>query len=268
VVTARQVIVVDVETSGLDVDRHSTVEVAWWHLGTGQRGCFIPPHNVSKVLYEADIEALQINRYIDRIAAAPQDMTGEAGCELSELLHDNTLAATNPTFDDGFLTKMFRDYDNREFCGMPRWHHRRLDLSAYAAGVLGIPPTELPGLSDVCALLGVTNPAPHTAEGDVTATGNCFLRLFDRAANRRAALPPAARAHRAGRTPTAHHTGRTGHLERPRPLPLRTGTPGNRRVHRRSRHRGAQPRGRPGARDARAHGSHGALTAALALRAA
>lgn len=182
--TTREVIVVDVETNGLDRDRHQAVEVAWWHLGTGQRGRFIPPHNVSKVLYEADIEALQLNRYIDRIAAFSQDLNGEDARELAEVLHDNRLAGSNPTFDAGFLTDMFLDYDNRELCGVPRWHHRLLDLSAYAAGVLGLPPTELPGLSTVCELLGVTNPAPHTAEGDVTATGQCFLRLFDRAKDR------------------------------------------------------------------------------------
>lgn len=179
--SAREIIVVDVETSGLDVDRHTTVEVAWWHLGTGQRGRFIPPHNVSTTLANADIEALQINRYIDRIAAFPQDHLGDDATELAELLHDATLAGSNPAFDARFLTAMYTHYDNLELVGVPRWHHRLLDLSAYAAGVLGIPPTELPGLATVCELLGVTNPAPHTAEGDVTATGQCFLRLFDRA---------------------------------------------------------------------------------------
>ena len=182
--TARDVIVVDVETNGLDINRHQVVEVAWWNLGTSERGQFIPPHNVSDVLAQADIDALRINRYIDRIAGAEQDRIGEAAFELGEALHGNTIAGANPAFDTRFLTKMFSGYQDRELCGAPRWHHRLLDVSAYTAGVLGLPPTELPGLSAVCELLGVTNPAPHTAEGDVTATGNCFLRLFDRAGNR------------------------------------------------------------------------------------
>lgn len=182
--SAREIIVADIETSGLDRSRHTTVEVAWWHLGTGQRGVFVPPHSVSEVLANADIAALQINRYIDRLAHAQQDQKAEAAYELAEVLEGNTLAGSNPAFDAAFLPDMFESYDGDYEVYVPRWHHRLLDLSAYAAGVLGIPPTELPGLATVCEALDVTNPAPHTAEGDVTATGQCFLKLFDRAVNR------------------------------------------------------------------------------------
>lgn len=172
--TARDVIVVDVETNGLDVERHQAVEVAWWHLGTGERGRFVPWHHVSEVLGNADVEALRINLYLDRLADEPQDLFGRAAKELAKHLDGHTLAAANPAFDSKFLRKMFRSYEGLA----PSWHHRMLDLSAYAAGVLGIPPTELPGLATVCEALDVTNPAPHTAEGDVTATGQCFLKLF------------------------------------------------------------------------------------------
>lgn len=182
--SAREIIVVDCETTGLEVSRHTTVEVAWWHLGTGQRGRFVPPHRVSEVLSNANLQALRVNRYIDRLADTEQDHDGKAARELADVLHGNTLAGATPSFDERFLRAMYASYEDRELCGAPRWHHRLLDLSAYAAGVLGLPPTELPGLSAVCELLSVTNPAPHTAEGDTTATGNCFLRLFDRAANR------------------------------------------------------------------------------------
>ena len=179
--TKREIIVVDVETTGLEVSRHTTVEVAWWHLGTGQRGRFVPPHRVSEVLSNADVSALRVNRYIDRLADADQDHDGSGARELADALHCNTLAGSNPAFDARFLTSMFFDYEDCELAGLPTWHHRLLDLSAYAAGVLGLPPTELPGLSTVCELLEVTNAAPHTADGDVTATGNCFLELFARA---------------------------------------------------------------------------------------
>lgn len=177
--SARRLVVVDVETSGLDPARHQVVEVSWWNLQTNERGYFVPPHNVHDVLANATIEALRINRYIDRLADAEQDRTGMRGLELADQLHDNVLAGSNPTFDASFLLSMFRDYERREWTGMPIWHHRLLDLSAYAAGVLHLPPTDLPGLGDVCALLGIENKAPHTAEGDVDATGRCFLALME-----------------------------------------------------------------------------------------
>lgn len=177
--TTRQIIVADTETSGLNPDLHTVVEVAWWNLNTGQKGSFIPHHLTGEVLSHADIQALRINRYIDRIAGEPQD-DGTGMRELFLQLEGNTLAGSNPTFDAGFL----RQHDNCEWCQTWRfggWHHRLLDLSAYAAGVLGLSPTELPGLNRVCELLGIENTAPHTAAGDVDATGRCFLALFERA---------------------------------------------------------------------------------------
>lgn len=190
----RQVIVVDTETSGLDPARHTTLEVAWWNLTTDERGLFIPPHNVSTVLAGADIEALRVNRYIDRIPGQPQDLDDTELHRLWSQFTDydeddvtddgraaetrHVLAGANPAFDAAFLSNLF--------AGLARvapWHHRLLDLSAYAAGVLGLDVDELPGLRTVCALLNV-EPGDHTAEGDVTATGLCFRALFAKAAQR------------------------------------------------------------------------------------
>lgn len=177
----RQIIVVDVETTGLDPATHRAIEVAWLNLSTGESGAFIPPHSPGEVLAEASVEALRVNRYIDRIPGQQQDHGGQGAYQLAEQLHGNTLAGATPSFDAAFLTRMYEWYDDRELSNAPQWHHRLLDLSAYAAGVLGIPPTELPGLSDVCERLGVANWAPHTAGGDVHATAECFRQLAARA---------------------------------------------------------------------------------------
>lgn len=170
----RQIVVVDIETSGLIPGHDVAVEVAWWVLGTDERGCYIPPHDTAWVLFEGDPHALKINGYAERLAAEPQDVEGIGRARLARILDGNTLAGSNPAFDTYFLVLPC-------FIGQatPPWHHRLLDLSAYAAGVLHIPPTELPGLSVVCERLGITNTAPHTAEGDVDATGRCFLALMD-----------------------------------------------------------------------------------------
>jgi hypothetical protein len=173
---SRQLILVDLESSGLDVQIHQAVEVAWWNLTTGQRGEFIPYHDVREVLANADLRALQINRYIDRIAMAPQDGGGVEARRLAKQLDGNTLVSVNPGNIDGpFLAKMFRMYEDREAFGAPEWHYRMWDINAYAAGVLGL--DELPGLEKLCGLLGTTFGPDHTAHGDVTAAGHCFVEL-------------------------------------------------------------------------------------------
>lgn len=176
----RQIIVVDVETTGLDHRFHDVVEVAWWNLSTGTRGAFIPMHSPSDVLSRAEIEALRVNRYLDRIPGQPQDNNGDLGFALNEQLAGNTLAGSNPAFDAAFLVKLFKEKPYEDFCGDP-WHHRLLDLSAYAAGVLGLHPGGLLGLAAVCDALDIVNRGPHTAAGDVDATGRCFLELMNRA---------------------------------------------------------------------------------------
>jgi DNA polymerase-3 subunit epsilon len=194
----RHLIVVDVETNGLSPERHEAIEVAWWNLDTDERGSFIPAHNVSKVLGTAQVKALQVNRYIDRIPGAEQDHEFKALSRLHgqflEYDEDNVddvhgaaeirhaLAGSNPTFDAAMLAKLFNTGTDVTDRDTAPWHHRLWDLSAYAAGVLDL--DELPGLARVCAILGVEDAPNHTAEGDVAATGACFKRLRQIAAER------------------------------------------------------------------------------------
>ncbi len=172
----RNIIVVNVETSGLNPAQHTCVEIAWWNLDTNRRDRFIPKHDVRNILATADLKALLINRYIDRIADQPQDDDYHGMKQLAVQLNGATLAGSNPAFDAAFLRPLFLRCNSE--VTVPEWHHRMLDLSAYAAGVLRL--AYLPGLQHVSELLGVTTP-DHTAEGDVTATGECFRELFKRA---------------------------------------------------------------------------------------
>lgn len=170
----RPIVVVDTETTGLDPDKDFAVEVAWWNLMTDERGSFVPIHDVALVLIPENVPALRVNRYIDRLADAPQD---EDFTELN-LLHDHlddaTLAGSNPAFDAAFLARMFAEGNRRR----PRpWHHRLLDVAAFAAGALNF--SEVPGLATVCGELRINLP-DHTAEADVTAAGRCLLALIDR----------------------------------------------------------------------------------------
>lgn len=176
--TTRKLVIVDTETNGLDPNRHVGVEVGWWDLSTGRRGQFIPIHNVPMTLASADLRALQLNRYIDRIAGARQDAEGHEASALASLLDGNSIVGANPGFDEWVLRKMYETYAPLELFAAPEWHHRKWDVENYAAAVLGL--TYLPGLAEVCQLLDV-DPPDHTAQGDVTATGLCFLELRKRA---------------------------------------------------------------------------------------
>jgi DNA polymerase III epsilon subunit-like protein len=177
--TTRNLIIVDTETNGLDSKRHHGVEVGWWDLATGKRGEFIPTHDVSETLANADIKALQLNRYIDRIADKPQDIDGKAAWELAELLQGNTQVGANPRFDVWVLDKMYAGYEANDLGWIPAVHHRLWDVETYAAAVLGL--NYLPGLAEICQLLDIGFAPDHTAHGDVTATGMCFIALAERA---------------------------------------------------------------------------------------
>lgn len=165
----RELIVVDIETTGLHKDS-VILEVAAVSVRTKEELWFVPciPEDA---LTRAEPEALQINRYYER--GVFKHTLGSNGTDiqynrLAFLLRDNTFGGSNPTFDSQRLTWKIGTV----------WHHRLADLSAFAAGKLGISPTELPGLEAVCKLLGVLNEEPHGALGDARATAECFRKLM------------------------------------------------------------------------------------------
>lgn len=173
----RHLIVLDTETSGLDPARDVVVEVAWRDTTTGDEGLFVPAHDPVWVQEHGDPRALAVNGYRDRLATAPQDYTGTETARLASVLEGNTIAGFSPAFDAGFLTALYRADAWR--VTPPRWHHRLLDLTCYAAGVLGLHPATLPGRADVCRQLGVEESGPHTAAGDRDDATECLRRLTD-----------------------------------------------------------------------------------------
>lgn len=162
----RDLIIVDVETSGLRSGFDIPVEVAWLDTSTGESSCFVPVHDSDWVLTYGDPRALEINGYRERLRNAPQDRDEEEFQNLAHRLRGNTMGGSNPTFDWDMLRGRYGHRIQR--------HHRLADLAAYAAGALGTPVTNLEGLEAVSTKLKVFNEAPHTAMGDVTATARCF----------------------------------------------------------------------------------------------
>lgn len=183
---------VDVESTGLDVDYHWPIEVAAINVTTGEELYFVP--DVPKNGFDqADGAALKINRYFERgiFAKRLHGPDNEHAWEaLWDMLRGNTLGGSNPTFDAAMLLRGYRHRDrsvvNSNEAGV--WHHRLADLSAYSAGRLGLGPNELVGLADVCAALKVDNRGEHTALGDARATAECFIALADYYRDRNSAV--------------------------------------------------------------------------------
>ena len=167
---------VDTESTGLDLDNDRAVEVGWLELsdpfGHGPTGLFIPPHDIT----QADPEALQINRYHERLAGEPVDQDYEQTRILHIALLGQTLAGANPRFDAAMLTHLFRDAG---LTPTDPWHHRLVDVEAYAAGALAIPPDAIPGLDGLCQGLDLPRP-DHSALGDATAAAAVLAKLTGR----------------------------------------------------------------------------------------
>jgi DNA polymerase III subunit epsilon len=173
------VIVIDLETTGLDTRKAKITEVAAVDMHNADNQMyFVPQHPVFSTV--KDGVGLGVSRYFER--GVYQDMlsvdgTTTAFVDLHKMLQGNTVAGSNPRFDTNLLARTFA------FMNMDPepWHHRLLDLSAYAAGVFGLPFSELPGLNKVCQMLGVDQLGEHSAMGDVLTTMECFERLDQRA---------------------------------------------------------------------------------------
>lgn len=193
----RQLIVVDVETTGLTPGVHLPIEVAAVNVMTGDVLHFVP--KVPKGTFDnASEQALEINRYYERGLYKQRPTSWEATdgdySNLWEMLAGNTFAGSNPAFDAAMVTAGFtaaRQNSAREFAAFMRepWHHRLADLAAYAGPALMLAPNELVGLAEICERLGVTNEAEHTALGDARATATCFKKLTHLYAHTRASLP-------------------------------------------------------------------------------
>lgn len=183
----RQLVVCDVETTGLTPGLHLPIEVAAVNVASGEELHFVP--KVPKGTFDnAADEALQINRYFERglykLRPSSWVVTDNAYGDLWEMLSGNTLGGSNPAFDAAMLTAGFaaaRENSARTFAPFMRepWHHRLADLAAYAGPALLLAPNELVGLAQICERLGVKNEDEHTALGDARATAKCFRILTE-----------------------------------------------------------------------------------------
>lgn len=197
----RQLIVVDVETTGLDPARHVPIEVAAINLATGEELHFVPFLHPDD-LAASDYDALRMNRYFERGVfkqALPPAETRSRYEQLWEWLHDSRFGGANPRFDAEMLRHGYGRASNSFGHGgyqLPEevWHYRLADLGSYAAGVLGIDLADVPSLDEVREALGLDAYEPvHSALADARNAAGCFKCLTAHRETLRTTIELAAR---------------------------------------------------------------------------
>ncbi|MGH1563062.1 3'-5' exonuclease [Mumia sp. DW29H23] len=169
----RPIVAIDCETTGLDPDRHDVFEVAYQRLGLDEEPTTVW---LSHSLADASPRALRINRYADRWPYGTTEPTTNGGdgswpttstLDLRRAIDGAHILGANPAFDVAFLQKRLK---------VATWHHRLIDIEAYAMGFFGWSlPRGLRDIADEFAQLGHDIPAPdHSAAGDVRTLVACW----------------------------------------------------------------------------------------------
>lgn len=186
-------VILDTETTSLDVDRAVPVEIAAMIYRPRAPGVahtvitnFVPFH-AQDDLARAEPEALTVNRYFERRLWERVE-TGSETARLRKWLHaemvDATLVCANPHYDAQILARWFdRDPDLTP----EPWHYRLFDIQAATAGRFGLP--KPPSLIECARLFGVPvdEKAAHTALGDVHVAFKILQNLIGLAGPRHSA---------------------------------------------------------------------------------
>lgn len=164
----RSLIVVDLETSGLDPVKHEILEFACFNEKKGSHHSFkIKPRNIET----ASERALEINGYSEEAwkdAMEPED----ALHRINELLTGGIYLGQNIPFDLRFLNASFDRYGIKSLLG--RRHVDTMTLAYEHLVPLGINSLSL---GTICEFLDISNEGAHTASADVFRTYEVYRKL-------------------------------------------------------------------------------------------
>lgn len=161
----RDLVFLDIETTGLDPDKHEA-----WEVAVAINDGPVTSHILVHSLKTADFKALDLNGYFRRNPLGARSEGPIVDLQVREMLQDATVVAANPSFDVDFLYRRW---------GVAPWHHRKIDVETMAYAVLQY--DEMKGMKDIAEDLrdrefSIRQP-DHTAYGDVTALRDCYKAL-------------------------------------------------------------------------------------------
>jgi DNA polymerase-3 subunit epsilon len=175
---SRNLLWVDVETSGLSPLAHEITQIACVLTDpTGRKvlDAYGAVMNLERPIL-ASPEALRINRYPDGgwEEAVPRP---EVASRVAELSSGTVLAGHNVGFDEGFLRALL---DDPRHGLRPDWDYHRLDTASLAYPWVAAGRIRSMSLRDVAAFFGVGRLVEHDAVADVEAARQVFLAITER----------------------------------------------------------------------------------------
>lgn len=178
--THNRVVVIDVETTGLQPGRHEVVQIGLVGLDPDTLEnewtyeSLVAPQHPER----ADADAMAVHGIDEgRLRDAPP--FADIADEVARMVEGVSLAGHNVWFDEAFLRAEVTRARGAPAC---RWHYRRLDTASMAYPMLRAGLCERLSLAALCRSLGVAHDKKHDALADALATAEVMRRLVRRAA--------------------------------------------------------------------------------------
>lgn len=164
----KNIVIIDIETTGLDEQIHEIIEFAGLCLSSGELlHLKIKPNNINT----ADPLSLSINNYNERNWKNALSQK-EALEKINLFLKNKIYLGQNVNFDLKFIKKGLNKYGIESNLG--RRHIDTMTLAYEHLVPLGL---ESLSLRSICNFIGINNEGEHTAVADVMRTKNVYLSL-------------------------------------------------------------------------------------------
>lgn len=166
------VVFIDIETLGLEPERHAVWEIALIARRPGEAAIerewtiLLSPEELAL----ADSTALRLNRFYERYDDSTATSSREVAVELAKVTAGAAFVAANPNFDATYLERFLRRNGLA-----PAWHYRLCCVENLAAGRLGVRAGWDPKV--LSEMLGVERPedTKHAAMADA----KWAMRMYD-----------------------------------------------------------------------------------------
>ncbi len=185
---SRPFIAVDVETTGLDPERHEIVQLGMVGLGDDLQELWLWSETFRPRWPErADPESMAVHGLGEEHWRDALPFDAHAA-DVANLLRGATLVAHNPSFDDKFLRAALRRALGP---GHDRWSYRLVDTMSMALPLVrALAPGGSSSLDATCKTLGLARGRSHDALSDARAHAAVFRAVTARWKDTAPAAPP------------------------------------------------------------------------------